>query len=138
ENIGGALLEVRNLASDRFQNITFDVHRGEIVAFAGLVGAGRSETLRAIFGADRFHSGEILLEGKPVRFSSPQAAIRAGIAMVPEDRKVQSLFMGMKIMHNMSMAHLPRMARRAILAGSAERDTAAQFVRKLDIRLASI
>jgi ABC-type sugar transport system ATPase subunit len=138
ETSGDTLLQVRNLISDRFRNISFDVRHGEIVAFAGLVGAGRSETLRAIFGADRFHSGEILLEGKPVRFHSPQAAIQAGVAMVPEDRKVQSLFMGMKTVHNMSIAQLPRMARRSIIAGSAERDTAELFVKKLDIRLASI
>ncbi|MBN2470278.1 MAG: sugar ABC transporter ATP-binding protein [Anaerolineae bacterium] len=138
QNVGSTLLEVRNLTSARFKDISFDVRAGEIVAFAGLVGAGRSETLRALFGADRYDSGEIIFDGKPVHFTSPQQAIRQGIAMVPEDRKVQSLFMGMKIMYNISLAQLPVLVRNNIIRGNVERGTAQDFVRKLDIRLASI
>ena len=80
------------------------------MAFSGLVGAGRSEVARAIFGADRSPPGEITFDGKPVRFRSPADAIRAGIAMVQEDRKVLSLFMNMSIEHNMTMAQLPFMS----------------------------
>lgn len=138
ENIGDVLLEVRNLKSARAKNVSFDVRHGEIVAFAGLVGAGRSETLRAIFGADKFDSGEIIFDGQAVRFASPRQAIRAGIAMVPEDRKVLSLFMGMKIMHNISIADLPNIASNFLIRGNKERVTAEEFVDKLDIRLASI
>lgn len=133
------ILSVRNLTGKRFRDVSFDVKRGEIVAFSGLVGAGRSEVSRAIFGADRFSSGEIEFNGQPVRFGSPQAAIRAGLAMVPEDRKVQSLFMGMTIMHNMSMVRLPRIAAgRTLIRMGNERKTVAKFVKNLDIRLASV
>lgn len=138
DTIGGPLLEVRGLTARRFTNVSFDVRQGEIVAFSGLVGAGRSEVLRAVFGADRFTSGEIVFAGKPARFDSPAAAIKAGIAMVPEDRKVLSLFMGMAIKDNVSMAQLPYMTRTGSINERRERDLVQDFVKKLDIRLASI
>lgn len=131
------LLQVRNLCGERFQDVNFTLHAGEILAFSGLVGAGRSEVARAIFGADRFTSGEIVLEGKPVRFTSPRQAIRAGIGMVQEDRKVLSLFMNMRIMHNITMAALPFIGK-GVLSDGAERTLTEQFVRQLDIRLAAI
>jgi ribose transport system ATP-binding protein len=133
------ILSVRQLDGKRFHNISFDVKRGEIVGFSGLVGAGRSEVARAIFGVDRFGAGNIEFKGRPVRFGSARAAIRAGMAMVPEDRKVQSLFMGMKIMHNMSMVQLPRLAAgRTVIRLGQERKTVQAFVKELDIRLASV
>lgn len=133
------VLEVRNLSGKGFRDVSFEVKRGEIVAFSGLVGAGRSEVLRTIFGVDRFSAGEVVFDGQRVQFRSPRAAIRAGIAMVPEDRKVQSLFMGMKILHNMSMVRLPRMAAgRTLIRTGKERQTVRSFVRDLDIRLASV
>lgn len=138
DTIGGPLLQVRGLTARRFRDVSFDVRQGEIVAFSGLIGAGRSEVLRAVFGADRFTGGEIIFAGQPARFSSPTAAIKAGIAMVPEDRKVLSLFMGMAIKDNVSMAQLPYMARSGRISERRERDMVQGFVRKLDIRLASI
>ncbi len=134
-----ALLQVRNLTGKNFRDVSFEVKRGEIVAFSGLVGAGRSEVARALFGADRFNSGEIMFDGRPVRFRSPRDAIRAGVAMVPEDRKVQSLFMGMRILHNVSMVQLPRLAvGRSVIRMGNERKIVDQFVKDLDIRLASV
>jgi ABC-type sugar transport system ATPase subunit len=132
------VLEVRNLSSDRFTDVSFDVRAGEIVAFSGLVGAGRSETLRAVFGADRYRSGEVLFLGKPARFATPADAIKRGIAMVPEDRKVLSLFTGMRIMHNVSIAELPHMSRAGNISHRRERGMVSDFVKRLDIRLASI
>ncbi|MFN3982634.1 MAG: ATP-binding cassette domain-containing protein, partial [Caldilinea sp.] len=102
-----------------------------------LVGAGRSEVASAIFGAAPFASGEIMLEGRPVRFRSPKDAIRAGIAMVQEDRKVLSLFMNITIERNISMAQLPFMSK-GVTNDSAERRLAQQMVSALDIRLASL
>ena len=131
------LLDVRNLSGARFHDVTFQVRRGEILAFSGLVGAGRSEVARAIFGADRFAHGEITFAGKPVHFKSPQDAIRAGIAMVQEDRKVLSLFMNMKIADNITMAQLPFMSR-GVTSDRAERTLAQQMVRQLDVRLAAL
>jgi ribose transport system ATP-binding protein len=136
--IGDVLLDVRGLTSRQFRNVSFQVRKGEIVAFSGLIGAGRSEVLRAVFGADRFESGEIHFNGKRVRFGSPAEAIRHGIAMVQEDRKVLSLFMGMPICDNVSIAKLPTMTRTGRINERAERRMVGEFVSKLDVRLASI
>ncbi len=88
------VLEVRGLGRKGvFQDISFTVARGEILGIAGLVGAGRTEVVRAIAGVDRPDRGEVLVEGKPVRLTTPSSAIRAGIAMVPEDRKGQGLLL---------------------------------------------
>ncbi len=138
DGIGEPLLEVRGLTGSAFQNVSFDVRKGEILAFCGLIGAGRSETLRAVFGAERYTAGQIQFEGRPVRFHTPAQAIKAGIAMVQEDRKVLSLFMGMKIMHNVSMAKLPYMTRTGSINDRRERTLVNEFVDRLDIRLASI
>ena len=137
DKIGEVLLDVRNLTGSRFEHVTFQVRTGEIVAFSGLVGAGRSEVASAIFGADRFTGGEIIFDGRPVRFKSPKDAIRTGIAMVQEDRKVLSLFMNMTIERNMTMAELPFMSK-GITNDNTERRLAEQMVRSLDIRLASL
>lgn len=137
EHIGDVLLDVRNLTGEGFRNISFQLRKGEILAFSGLVGAGRSEVAGAIFGAAPFASGEIMLEGRPVRFRSPKDAIRAGIAMVQEDRKVLSLFMNITIERNISMAQLPFMSK-GVTNDSAERRLAQQMVSALDIRLASL
>lgn len=138
EHLGEPVLEVRGLTGHGFRDVTFDVHKGEIVAFSGLIGAGRSEVLRTIFGADHFTSGEIHFEGRPIRFKSPTDAIKHGIAMVQEDRKVLSLFMGMQIMHNVSMAQLPYMTRAGNINERRENTLVNDFVRKLDIRLPSV
>ncbi len=73
ENIGEKILEVHNLTGHGFRNVSYDVRKGEIVAFSGLVGAGRSEVNRAVFGADKFEEGEVIFDGRPVRFKSPGA-----------------------------------------------------------------
>ena len=88
-------LEVKNLTCEGvFSDISFRVRKGEILGFAGLVGAGRSEIMECIFGARKYQSGTILLNGKEVRFTTPIQAIKAGIGLVPEDRKKQGLVLG--------------------------------------------
>jgi ribose transport system ATP-binding protein len=135
---GALRLEVRGLSGARFQDVSFEIRQGEIVGFAGLVGAGRSEVARAIFGADPISAGEIRLDGKPVRFSSPGQAIGKGLAMVPEDRKLLSLFMDLPIQFNMSVAELPRMTRAGIINHRQVRSTTDRFVDQLRIKLASV
>ncbi|MDX1416696.1 MAG: sugar ABC transporter ATP-binding protein [Candidatus Promineifilaceae bacterium] len=137
EHVGETILEVRHLTGRGFTDVSFDLNKGEILAFSGLVGAGRSEVNRAIFGADKFETGEIIFDGRPVHFKSPGQAIKNGLAMVPEDRKVLSLFMNMKIAKNMSMAELPHMTK-GVINERRERSLVNEFVEKLDIRLASI
>ena len=97
------LLEVRNLCTPKLKNVSFTVHKGEIVGLAGLVGAGRTEVARALFGADPITSGEIYLNGEKVSFRSPREAIDKGIALCPEDRKEQGLVMYRSISDNVAM-----------------------------------
>ncbi len=103
------VLEVRNLNLGRMvRDVSFELRRGEILGFAGLVGAGRTEVARAIFGADRADSGEILVHGKPVRIASPADAVRHGIGYLSEDRKRFGLALGMDVEANVVLASLQR------------------------------
>ena len=88
---GDTLLEVKNLVTKKVKDVSFTLRKGEILGFAGLVGAGRTEVVRALFGVDKIISGEIFLEGKPIAFKSPTEAVAAGLALCPEDRKEQGL-----------------------------------------------
>lgn len=137
--IGKERLKVRNLTGERFSDVSFDLREGEILGFSGLVGAGRSEVLRAVFGADEIESGYLEYEGKRVRFKSPQEAVRNGIAMVPEDRKKLSLFLGMPIHFNVGIANLPRMKK---ATGLIDYDKVFRlvedFVDQLNIKLGSM
>lgn len=135
---GIPLLQVENLSGDGFENISFTLHRGEILGFAGLVGAGRSEIARAIFGSTPIHTGRVLIDGHPVKFNLPKDAIEAGIAMVQEDRKVLSLFLEMPIMHNISMAQLPKMSWAGFIKGKEEHQTVDRFVNQLNIKLSEV
>src|SRR5262249_22924398 len=112
-------LEVKDISRRRKSNdasaielhgVSLDVRKGEILGKAGLVGAGRTEMARAIFGADRFDSGGVLIEGKPVAITSPRDAIAEGIGLVPEDRKQQALFLALAIRANLSIAAQERIS----------------------------
>jgi ABC-type sugar transport system ATPase subunit len=140
---GDALLQVRGLTRRAgtgqggrvaLAGVSFTVNRGEIVGLAGLVGSGRSEVARAIFGAEPLDAGEILLEERPVRFRSPGDAIRAGIAMVPEDRKGLALFLDKPVRWNVSMVRLPALARAGVIRRARERAVAAEQVQRLRVR----
>lgn len=100
-------LKVEELTQEGvFDGISFQVHKGEILGFAGLVGAGRSEIMESIFGARGYTSGTVYLHGKKVRFKNPMQAIKAGIALVPEDRKKQGLVLGNSVSFNMTLSSL--------------------------------
>lgn len=104
----GILLETKNITGSKFSNISFALHRGEIVGLAGLVGAGRSEIARAIFGMDKIYSGHIIFHDSQFRANHPSVAIRAGIAYVTEDRKTEGLFHEMSVAENIVIASLHR------------------------------
>jgi rhamnose transport system ATP-binding protein len=134
------VLEVRGLTHRRenghgfeLDDVSLTVRRGEIVGLAGLVGAGRSELACAVFGETSFDAGEVLLEGRPARFDSPADALRAGVAMVPEDRKALALFFEQSVRWNISMAVLPSLRKRRVIARSAERAMARDYVGRLRI-----
>jgi ABC-type sugar transport system ATPase subunit len=138
------VLEVRELTqrntghSVALDRVTVSVRRGEIVGLAGLVGAGRSELARAIFGEDSFDSGEIRIEGAPVRFASPAEALHAGVALVPEDRKALALFFEQPVRWNISMAVLPSLRKRGMLSRRAEQTLARDYVGRLRIQTRDI
>jgi len=103
------VLAVRNFSDGkRFRDINFELHRGEILGFSGLVGAGRTELMRAIFGADRKESGSLAVRGRAVAIRSPRDAIRAGVMLIPEDRKLQGFVGGMSNHANVALSDLKR------------------------------
>ena len=118
-------------------NVGFEVRRGEILGIAGLVGAGRTEMSRAIFGADPFDSGRVIVDGHEVNIRSPQDAIRHGIGLVPEDRKQQALFLALAVGTNLSMAAHDRIKRWGIFVDeAAERAMVEEYRQALNIRMA--
>lgn len=133
------ILEVRGLTRGRaFRDISFDLYPGEIVGLAGLVGAGRTEVARAIFGADPIARGEIRLEGKPIRITAPQQAIEHGILYLPEDRKLHGLFLDMSLRANVVAATLRDHSKMGILIPSAQNNTAQRMIDRLGIRTETI
>ena len=133
--IGEPVLEVRHL---RRAGVLFDVsfvlHRGEILGLAGLVGAGRTELVRALFGADPMDGGDVRIAGKQVHIRHPRDAIRLGLGFVTEDRKLHGLILGMTVRENTTLASLPGVSRFGFINFSRERTLAADYVRQLDIR----
>jgi ribose transport system ATP-binding protein len=137
-SVGKVRLVVKELSSPSFNNINFTIHEGEIVGFAGLVGSGRSNVARAIFGDEPYDRGEILLDGKPVRFRHPSDAINNGIGMIQEDRKELSLFMGLSIQFNMSVAKLPELSRGGIIKRAEVKQNSDNYIDQLSIKLNSV
>ena len=121
-----------------FENISFSLHAGEIVGLTGLVGAGRTEVARAIFGADPIDAGSILLDGTSVRVRSPQDAIRQGIGLLTEDRKNQGLVLGMTVRENTTLANLRALVRFLFVNRGKERKVTSEFVRELQIKTPSV
>ncbi len=119
-------------------DVSLEVRRGEILGIAGLVGAGRTEMARAVFGADPFDSGRVIIDGEEVHIRSPQDAIRHGVGLVPEDRKQQALFLALAVRTNLSMASHDRLTRWGMFIDeTAEREMVEEFRKKLNIRMAS-
>jgi ABC-type sugar transport system ATPase subunit len=136
---GETVLRVTNLSSPgKFQDVSFDVRRGEIVGFAGLVGAGRSEVARAIFGLDPDARGSIELEGRPLPIGRVRTAMRRGAALLPEDRKRQGLVTQMSGRANLSLAMLERLNRLGLLDRVTESRNARDLYAQLNVRAPSI
>ena len=106
KEIGDVLLEVRNLESDHVDGVSFQLHKGEVLGFSGLVGAGRTEVMRAIIGADRMTAGEVYLEGKRINCKAPSEAQKLGIVLVPEDRKDQGILANLSVLGNINISLL--------------------------------
>ncbi len=137
-DVGQAVLEVRDLnRAGVFRNISFEVRAGEIVALAGLVGAGRSEVARAVMGIDPIDSGTVTLLGTQVKPNNPLAAIRAGMGFVPEDRRKQGLVMELSVLRNTTLTLRDELATFGIINPSTEARAAQEWCDKLQVKTAT-
>jgi rhamnose transport system ATP-binding protein len=137
--IGDVLLEVEGLTRvGVFRDIAFSVRAGEIVGFAGLVGAGRTEVARVLFGIDHRDAGEIRLGGRAVTFANPSAAMQAGIAYLPEDRHQEGLVLDFSIAQNVTLPILPRLFPRLLIRASTERAVAEDHTAQFNVRMTGV
>jgi ribose transport system ATP-binding protein len=138
--VGKTVLEVKNLNAGRLvRDISFELREGEIVGIAGLMGSGRTETTRALYGIDKKQSGEIILDGKSIRSRKPADSIREGIVLIPEDRKKDGLFTKLSIRNNIGMPNLDLLSNvLGIVNKSREKDMAYKCRDDLKIKLSSI
>jgi rhamnose transport system ATP-binding protein len=132
---GDVVLEVEHLTTEGvFHDVSFTVRAGEIVALAGLVGAGRSEVARAVFGIDKRDSGKVHLSGREIHNGDSRAAMAAGMALVPEDRRQQGLVMDLAIDQNIALASLSRLRRLGLIFRASERKLAGTWASRLQIK----
>ncbi|MGY2134379.1 sugar ABC transporter ATP-binding protein [Hymenobacter sp. HD11105] len=136
---GPPLLEVEKLTRGRrMQNVSLDVRRGEILGMAGLLGSGRTEVARAIFGADRTETGRVVLDGQEINARNPDDAIRAGIAFLSEDRKAEGIIPDWSVRENLTLAALPALTSAGVVSRKKQTEIVERFMRRLGIKAASV
>ena len=137
---GGIAVSISNARTSTYpdRDVSFDLHSGEILGLSGLVGAGRTELARAVFGIDRLNAGQVLLDGRPVHFSSAAEAVKSGVFLVPEDRKGSGLLLDMPIMQNITLPNLFEYASAGLVSSDAERRQGEQSKADLDIRTSDV
>lgn len=136
--IGEVILHVRNLKTHKITDVSFDLHRGEVLGIAGLVGAGRSGLGAALFGLDKRAAGTIAIGGKPVEVRSPREAMRYGIGLLPEDRKIEGLMMQMTVLENSTISVLRALSRAGFIEAAKENRTVDPVFRKLAVKAPSL
>jgi ribose transport system ATP-binding protein/inositol transport system ATP-binding protein len=136
--VGGTVLKLEGLTGKGFTDISFEVHSGEILGFSGLVGSGRSETMRAIFGMDSVTSGAVYLNGKKITVKNPRDAIKKGICMVNEDRKNFGLCLERSLRENISLPNLPEKQKRFIINKKKEIRETGEAAKTLGVKMASL
>ena len=136
--IGDVVFKAEGLCGKGFQDINFEVHAGEIVGLSGLVGSGRSETMRAIFGLDKLTSGKMYLNGKELKVKKPGDAITKGIAMINEDRKNYGLCLFRSIRENISLPNLPARQKGVLIDQRREKDECRVIAKTLTVKMSSI
>lgn len=133
------VLEVRGLTKEpRFRDISFELHQGEILGMFGLVGSGRTDVVRAIFGATKPDAGEITINGKRHNPESPQDGINMGIGFLPEDRKLQGLALKLSVQDNINLVVYPQIAKLGIIDGAEKKNRALRYIDELRIRTPSM
>jgi ribose transport system ATP-binding protein len=135
---GDVMLKVENLTGNGVRNINFDVHRGEIFGISGLVGAGRTEVIRMIFGADPIESGTIFMEGREIHPKSPNEAVKLGIALIPEDRKRHGIILNLPIKENISLPIIKQLSKFSIVNRIKEAKLAEGQQKSLSIKTPSL
>ena len=137
--LGEVLLSVAHLTRKGvFTDVSFEARRGEVLGFFGLVGAGRSEIMRAIFGVDAYDSGTISIDGKPVTISNPVQARRHGLALVPEDRKKEGLALRLSILNNMTLVKISEINHLGFIDKKTQRSLADQYVKEIRVKTPSV
>ena len=131
------MLEIEGVCGLGDENITMHINKGEIVGIAGLVGAGRTELARMLFGADKMDAGTVKLDGQVVKIHDPGTAIKLGIGLIPEDRKHQGVLLGFGIDWNISLTHLPGISKATVVNTKTEAEQAEEFIKKLRIKTPS-
>ncbi len=135
--IGETILSVEHLTrANEYEDISFELHRGEILGFVGLVGAGRTELMKSIFGMTKPDSGRIVLDGKEVHFKAPKQAIKNGIAYVTEDRKGEGLVLPMSVENNITLVALADLGKGGFTQKSKETEVSAEQIKSLGIKVA--
>ena len=136
--MGDVVFEAKNLSRKGvFDDISFQVHAGEIVGFSGLVGAGRSEIMNAVFGLDKLDSGQIFMDGQEIKVRSPQEAIKNKIALVSEDRKIYGLVLCRSIKENISLPNLPKLHKNLFINSTKEKNAVEDYRKSLGIKCAT-
>ena len=136
--IGPELLRVENLSGKRFRNIEINVRAGEILGVFGLVGSGRTEIARAIYGADRFDEGKIVVNGQEILVKRPKDSLNSGLGYLPEDRKNQGIFSQQDVEFNINVINLDKVMRAGIIDYSKAYQQAQDYVDKLSIKVGSV
>ena len=137
-NIGEPVLELKNVCGNGDSNLNFTLRKGEILGFAGLVGSGRTEAMQIIYGVKPIESGEVIVKGKPVRYRHPSEAIEGGIAMIPEDRKAQGVFLDQSIRWNSVINVIKRISRYGVVDKKREREIAEEYQKRFSIKAPSL
>jgi len=135
---GNSLLEVKNLRSEYLRDVSFTLHRGEILGFFGLMGAGCDEIVQSLFGILPVSSGDILIDGKKVHLDSPAAAIRHGIGYVPSERKTEGLILSASVRQNVTLLALDRLSKGLRFDATGERAIAERAVEAFNIKTTTI
>jgi rhamnose transport system ATP-binding protein len=137
--IGGPVLEVKGLTNaTEFADVSFTLHKGEVLGFYGLVGAGRTELMEALFGLKPVTRGEVTLEGQPLPLGSPREVIDRGVVYVPEDRQRHGAILPMSVQHNVTLPSVRRLARRLFLDDRAELAMTGEIVGRLSVKCAGV
>lgn len=134
---GEVILEVKNLSikgDTRLKNLSFELRKGEVLGIGGLVGAGRTEMLRGVYGADAIGTGEIVLKGEKVKIGTPTKAKKLRLGLVPEDRKRQGLFLDYEVCKNITVANLGGVTNGLVVSGKRELDVTKEYIEKIKIK----